>query len=244
MAQFTDSQLFATPNAPYIKYLEKIRGQWPEADALNAALKRLTQVVERYHEATPANKNAKVGEFVNVAEILDIHHDVNGKQDAIKAPSSSLGTYNGLILPEPRAIDNFLHQLRSCEPSVHTRIIVLHNGHYTPGDRAADSLFFCHVLGVELDLPPADVRNLTQLDRHQDGNIMTVEQPRQRLPMKPGFVSLGFSEETRKRSVAAYIGRRKMGSAAPHVGELAIRSPYAEMILTFASRRPSTSSQI
>jgi hypothetical protein len=223
MAQFADSQLFATTKAPYIKYLEHIKSEWPEADSLDETLKKLTSLVKRYHEPVPTSRNARTGEFVNVAEILDIHDDVNGKNNVIKPLSPSLGAYKDLTLPDPRAIENFLSRLRSCESSVHTRVIVLHSGRGAPGDRAADGLFFCHVLGVELDLPPTDVRNLAQLDRLNDGYVQAAEQPRQRLPMKPGFVSLGFSPETRKRSVAAYIGRRKIGTASPHIGELTSR---------------------
>jgi len=220
MAQFADPQSFATSKAPFIKYLEHIKSEWPEAESLDGALKKLTSLVKRYHVPVAAGRNAKVGELVNIAEILDIHDDVSGRNNAIKTPTPSLGAYRDLTLPDPGAIENFLGQLRSCEQSVHTRIIVLHNGRGAPGDRAADSLFFCHVLGIELDLPPTDVRNLAQLDYLSNGYVQAAEQPRQRLPMKPGFVSLGFSEETRKRSVAAYIGRRKMGTASPHIGEL------------------------
>lgn len=220
MAQFADSQLFATTKAPYIKYLEHIKSEWPEADSLDEALKKMTSLVKQYHEPVSTSRNAKLGEMVNIAEILDIHDDINGRNNAIKSPTPSLGAYRDLTLPDPRAIENFLSRLRSCELSVHTRVIVLHSGRGAPGDRAADSLFFCHILGVELDLPPTDVRNLAQLDHLSKGYVQAADQPRQRLPMKPGFVSLGFSEETRKRSVAAYIGRRKMGAASPHIGKL------------------------
>jgi hypothetical protein len=220
MAQFADSQLFATTNAPYIKYLEKIKGQWFEAESLEEELKALTPVVKKYHQPISANRTVKDTKFVNVAEILDIHNDVKGRNDFVQSPTASLGAYNGLTLPEPRAIENFTRQLRCCEPSVHTRIVVLHSGRSAPGARAADSLFFCHVLGVELDLPPTDVSNLAQLDRLRNGYVHADEQPRQRLPMKPGFVSLGYFEETRKRSVAGYIGRRKLGSTSPHIGKL------------------------
>ena len=219
MTHFADSQLFATSRAPYIQYLERIKGQWLEAESLDEELKALTPMVKHYHKPVSPNRTAKDRQFVNVAEILDIYDDVKGRQNEVKSPTSSLGAYQGLTLPEPQAIENFLSRLQCCESSVHTRVIVLHNGRTAPGDRAADSLFFCHVLGVELDLPPTDVRNLAQLDRHSDGFTLASEQPRQRLPMKPGFVSLGYLGETRKRSVAAYIGRRKIGVTSPHVGE-------------------------
>jgi hypothetical protein len=243
MAQFTDSQIFATNQAPYIKYLENIKDQWSEAESLDRELKQLTSLVKRHHEPVPAGRNAKIGEFVNVAEILDIHDDVNGRNNAIKTSPPSLGAYKNLTLPDPRAIENFLSRLRSCESSVHTRIIVLHSGRGAPGDRAADSLFFCHVLGVELDLPPTDVHNLAQLDYLSNGYVQAAEQPRQRLPMKPGFVSLGYSEATRKRSVAAYIGRRKTGTASPHIGELIFCSSlHSDVLLTINSRCPPASS--
>ena len=34
MAQFIDPQQFATLDAPYIKYLEKIKSEWVEAEIL------------------------------------------------------------------------------------------------------------------------------------------------------------------------------------------------------------------
>jgi hypothetical protein len=242
MAQFANSQLFATPRAPYIKYLEKIKSQWFEAEVLEEKLKALTPVVKQYHQPLPPNRTVADTGFVNVAEILDIHDDVNGRKNFVKSPTPSLGAYNGLALPEPRAIENFTHQLRNCEPSVHTRIIVLHSGRSAPGARAADSLFFCHVLGFELDLPPTDVSNLAQLDRFRSDYVYADEQPRQRLPMKPGFVSLGFFEETRKRSVAAYIGRRTIGNSSPHIGELVTQLLCTKLILTVDSRGSPASS--
>jgi hypothetical protein len=244
MAQFADSQLFATPNAPYIRYLEQIKGQWPEAESLHGELKALIPIVKACHQPVPANRNTRVGKFVNVAEVLDIHDDVKGRHNEVKSPTSSLGAYEGRTLPDSRAISNFLHRLQSCESSVHTRIIVLHNGRSEPGERDADSLFFCHVLGIELNLPPTDVSNLAQLDYHCGGHTQADQQPRQRLSMKPGFVSLGFSDETRKRSTAAYIGRRNFGTASPHVGEFINRSLRTKMTLTFDSRGSAASSRV
>jgi len=244
MPQLPDSQLFATPKAPYIKYLENIKGRWPEAESLDYWLKRLIPVVERYHEPVSANRNAKVGEFVNVAEILDIHEDASGKHNQFKTPTSSLGAYNGLTLPDSRAVENFLHQIRRCDPAVHTRLVVLHNGRCLPGDRAADTLFFCHVLGVELDLPPTDVRNLAQLYNHRDGWLQANQHSRQCLPMKPGFVSLGLSQTTGKRSTAAYIGRRNIGAAKPHVGEISVQRSLDKTILMRDSRGSPTSPRV
>lgn len=219
MARVATSQLFATSKAPYIKYLEKIKDRWVDADILETSLKSLTPLVERYNKPVSPNRIAKEDRSITVAEILDIQSDANGNHNTLTAPIPSLEAYSNLAMPEPAAIDNFLHRLQRCGPNVHTRIVVLHSGRFLPGDRAVDSLFFCHVLGMELDLCPTDVCDLAQLDTHRDGWAPTDMQPRQRLPMKPGFVSLAFSKETRKRSVAAYIGRRQMGQSAPHIGE-------------------------
>jgi hypothetical protein len=175
---------------------------------------------------------------MTVAELLDIQSDANGNHNTLKAPIPSLEAYSNTTMPEPAAVDNFLHKLQRCGPNVHTRIVVLHSGRFLSGDRAVDSLFFCHVLGIELDLCPTDVCDLAQLDNHRDGWAPTDMQPRQRLPMKPGFVSLAFSKETRKRSVAAYIGRRQMGQSAPHVGKLcnSLLTKLASVRLTIYSR--------
>jgi hypothetical protein len=72
MTQFAESQVFATPGAPYIRYLEKIKGQWLEAEMLHEELEPLTPVVKRYNHSVPANRTVKDCRFVDVAEILDI----------------------------------------------------------------------------------------------------------------------------------------------------------------------------
>jgi hypothetical protein len=240
MSRVPVSQLFATSKAPYIKYLEKIKDRWVDAAVLEKSLKSLTPVVERYNKPVSPNRKSKEDRAVTVAELLDIQSDANGNHNTLKAPIHSLAAYSNHTMPEPAAIDNFLHRLQRCEPNVHTRIVVLHSGRFLSGDRAVDSLFFCHVLGIELDLCPTDVCDLAQLDNHRDGWAPTDMQPRQRLPMKPGFVSLAFSKETRKRSVAAYIGRRQMGQSAPHVGNFWIFSltKLTTTWLTIYSRCP------
>lgn len=221
MAQFIDPQQFATLDAPYIKYLEKIKSEWVEAEILENNLKALVKVVKRCHEPVPAGTPAKRSRCSTIAEILDIQVDANGNNKPLQSPTPRLEAFDGRPIPSSTAINNFLHQLRSCMSNTHTRIVVLHSTRFNkPADSAFDSLFFCHVLGVELDLSPTDVRNLAQLDHGYEGPVQAAVQAQQMFPMKPGFVSLGFSEETRKRNVAAYLQRKRIGNVAPQVGEL------------------------
>jgi len=227
MVQLVDSKIFATPDAPYIKYLEKISDRWGVAKELEQDLKKLIPIVKKHERPLIAKRMiGGGGSRETIAELLDIQPGGKGRGNTLKRYGhlTSLEGRHGYTIPESTATTNFLHQLQSCEQDVHTRIVVLHSGRDGPGDMAFDSLFFCHVLGVELNLPPGDVRNLAQLADHDNSRFQGVPQSRQRLPMKPGYVSLGFSEESQKRNVAAYIGTRDMGPHAPHVGELTVTS--------------------
>jgi hypothetical protein len=146
----------------------------------------------------PAGRPTTRSDRTTLAEILDIQLDASGNNKPLQSSNPSLEAFDGRVVTHPTATSNFLHQLRTCSPNTHTRIIVLHSGRTKLGDSAFDSLFFCHVLGIELNLSPTNSHQL--------------------LPMKPGFVSLGFTEETRKRNVGAYLGRKPFGSVSPHVG--------------------------
>jgi hypothetical protein len=229
MTQFVGSQLLATSEAPYIKYLEKIKYQWDEAGVVERNLKTLATVVKRCHIPLPAGTPPKRSRRSTVAEILDIQADARGHTDSFKTPISSLEACDGTVVPSSTAIDNFLHQLQCCGPNVHTRIIVLHSGRTKAENNAFDTLFFCHILGVELDLSPTDVRHLAHLDFQQDGPMQAASQTRPLLSMKPGFVSLGFTD-SESRNRAAYLGRRTMGNASPQIGEFAIQAPTANCL--------------
>jgi hypothetical protein len=217
MAQSFDAQQLATPEAPYIKYLESIKSEWIEAEILERTLKALAKDVKRCHKPVPAP--ATRSDRTSIAEILDIQVDANGNNKPLQAPNPSLDALDGRVITNSTATSNFLHQLRTCSSNTHTRIIVLHSGRTKLGYSAFDSLFFCHVLGIELNLSPTDVRLLAQLDHGHEDPVQATINSHQLLPMKPGFVSLGFTEETRKRNVGAYLGRKRFGNVSPQVGE-------------------------
>jgi hypothetical protein len=218
MAQYFDPQQLATPEAPYIKYLESIKGEWIEAEILERTLKALAKDVKRCHKPVPPGRPTTRSDRTTVAEILDIQLDANGNNKPLQSSNPSLEAFDGRVITHPTATSNFLHQLRTCSSNTHTRIIVLHSGRTKLGDSAFDSLLFCHVLGIELNLSPTNVRHLAQLDHGYEDPVQATVNSHQMLPMKPGFVSLGFTEETRKRNVGAYLGRKPFGSVSPHVG--------------------------
>jgi hypothetical protein len=241
MAQFFDPQQLATPEAPYIKYLKSIKGEWIEAGILERTLKALAKDVKRCHKPVPAT--ATRSDRTTIAEILDIQVDSNGNNKPLQASNPSLEAFDGRVITHPTATSNFLHQLRTCSSNTHTRIIVLHGGRTKLGDSAFDSLFFCHVLGIELNLSPTDVRHLAQLDHSRDDSVQATMDSQQLLPMKSGFVSLGFTEETRKRNVGAYLGRKRFGNVSPQVGEFIVKSgpTVGKAKLTIDSRCPLAS---
>jgi hypothetical protein len=187
--------------------------QWPAAKELGDDLKSLARCVE----SRSANTFRGSGYMPCIAELLDIQHDIGTKKDVVNKEIRSLSARGGHAIPEPVPVDNFIKELRNCDPAVHTRIVVLNSGRIFADDRAADDLFLCHVLGVELDLPPTDVRSLAQMeDRHQGQRPHSTNISHRSL-LKPGFISL-FTSDFRERNISAYLGRRKMGNGSPHVG--------------------------
>lgn len=197
-----------TEHAPYIKYLSEIRRQ--EATTLERDLRAAATLIKQ--SKTTGRKDYKS----TVAEFLDIQINTNGNSNSV-SERATLGD-GGLAVPEPTLVESFMRRLNDCKSDIHTRIISLHSDRTTAEGVAADSLLFCHILGTILDLPPMDVRILAKLDEPVDQIVKRNRQPH-RLPMKPGFVSLGESTIGRSRGIAAYIGRRKLGKFFPHVGE-------------------------
>lgn len=200
--------------APYIQYLTAL-GQ-SQASALKKdlvdAAKRIKQEISVTSRRSP---------YSNViAQVLDIEAGRDGKSDVLRRHVGDTLDDGGLVIPKPRKVGAFLDQLGECKSSVHTRIIVFNPGRRFSLGNSADSLLFCHILGVKLDLPVSVVQCLADLVRSDDAQ----SQERHRLPMMSGFVSLGESTytNTKSRGLAAYLGRRQVNGVYPHIGEFLI----------------------
>lgn len=215
------SETFATSRAPYIEYLAGIKGSWNGAATFEEEIRTLAREVKRHDTGTSS------GSLVTIAEILDIRSGPDGKM-CISNGRATLKARLESTMPEVAAAGNFLHQLNDCEPDVHTRIVVLNSERTNIGQAAADDLLFCHILGVELDLPLMDVQIISQVGDLSDETWPLARWPYCR-PLKPGFVSLGpFATISQRRSVAAYIGRRSLSRSAPHVGTSVASHPYRD----------------
>jgi hypothetical protein len=200
---------YATQNAPYLQYLRAIEHDWQEAEVLARHLETAAGCLP-----TISDEFTLEGDSTPIAQIHDISvsADDQGHTSNKATLTASLGRH--LIRPPPVAVRKFLHKLQTCESDVHTRILVLHRQWgCTVRDRAADTLLFCHLLGMELDLRPSDVSILACL-MDVDKRIVS---PR-RHPQRAGYVSFGSMEDLQSNSVAAWLGVRDFRGGSANLG--------------------------
>jgi hypothetical protein len=203
------AQLYATAKAPYLQYLQAIENEWQEAKVLARHLETATQCIP-----TITDECILEGESTPIAHLFDISSssDAEGNTRNTATVTGKLGRH--LVRPVPSTVEHFCQQLRSCKPDVHTRIVILHRQWGCPDqDRAGDTLLFCHILGMELDLRPSDVSILARIDDFKE----EVGSPR-RHPQLPGFVSLGSMEDCQSNSIATLLGVRAFHSGSANLG--------------------------
>lgn len=203
----SSAAIFTASRAPYVKYLSAIKRD--EARTMEHDLR--TGAASAKQSDAPGSKRVLCAN--TIAEIRNIEVQTGGKDDNVL--TYTYLTDEGLEVPKPETVARFLNRLDDCKSNVHTRIIILHGDRTFLNGRTKDGLLFCHILGAILDLSVYDVCFLAQL------NTPAHHGPKQlqRVPMKPGFVSLGGSAHDKNRGAAAYLGRRRLGNHSPHVGE-------------------------
>jgi hypothetical protein len=203
------AKTYATHCAPYLQYLNSIQQDWKEAEVLS---KHLNLAATRI--PTVSDECVLQGERTIIAQILDISvaTDDQGNATYKVIPTSTLGRH--LVRPPSGEVEQFLQQIRSCEPKIGTRILVLHRQWgCTDQDKAADTLLFCHILGMELDLRPSDVSILAHIVGLDNGH-----QPHPRHPLRAGYVSLGSLDENHCNSAAASLGIRDFQGGSANLG--------------------------
>jgi hypothetical protein len=164
---------------------------------------------------TISDKCVLEGETTTIAHILDISvsNDGQGNTTCGATVTSDLGRH--LVRPPPREVARFLRDLQSCGSSVDTRIVVLHRQWgCTNNDKAADTLLFCHILGMELDLRPSEVSILARIV-DLENEVVSLR----RRPQRAGFVSLGSMDDLHSNSVAAWLGTRDFNGISANLGE-------------------------
>lgn len=149
---------FATEDAPFLKYLARLKSHCGSASELHAHLK----------QALVNFKGAKISDSGQIAQILDLKHDQATGKNVVR----SVNTISSEILHRSQewVVNEFLQSLDTCDAEVHTQIIVLHShekdacyrgmpGFASPACKpcswSVEMLFICHVLGIKLDLRPA-----------------------------------------------------------------------------------------
>ena len=207
------AKTYATPNAPYLRYLNSIQKDWQEAKVL---LGHLTSAVALI--PTVSDEYFLQGGSLTIAQILDISvsTDDQGKSAKKVIPISNLRKRHHQ--PPTNDVEEFLRQLRSCGPNIDTRIVVLHREWTVTLDdngasKAAATLLFCHILGMELGLRPSDVSVLARIIDMEN----KVESFR-RHPQHAGYVSLGSLHQFDCNSIAASLGMRKFQGGSANLG--------------------------
>lgn len=215
---------FATIDAPYIKYLEAIRG-WPEADEVRLFLREATREVTAQREARPVN----TADW-KLASIHDIRSNIKGAAATVHEVTLLQGSslcfpHDGVINVD--GVNHFLQRIRECQSDTHMRIIVLHGPpNYLKSEA---TLLFCHILGMELDLQPAHVCMLAKGFRSgyqgpewsHSMHIFPFLSRMRRHQLRGELASYIHFEmfSGDPTFAAAALGRRKVGDHTPFLGK-------------------------
>lgn len=207
------SKLYATDSAPYLQYLNSVREDWQEAEVLSKHLTLAATLIP-----TRPDEYFLQGGHLAVAQILDISVSTDERGNATYGMNNTFTLRKRLDRPPTDKVEELLQHLRSCEPNVDTRVVVLHREWSFPPDdngasKAADTLLFCHILGMELGLRPSDVSVLARIVDFED----KVESFRRR-PQRAGYVSFGSLHKFHYNSVAASLGVRKFQGGSANLG--------------------------
>lgn len=211
----TAGESFATKDAPYLKYLEGIAHGWQEAENLRLHLSRAIQHIDLWWSATDRR--------VMSAAILDVCVDSTGNPATVNTTASLQtsdvrNSQDGTV--NVASAGRFFKQLHACRPDTHLRIVYARNRRRRFLDHV-NTLLFCHILGIELDLRPAQVCVLIQ------GLCFTLRAANFQLSRKR-IHALGVALDSYLQlrdpdgyctSAAANLGRRKVGDNRPYVGK-------------------------
>lgn len=216
----SSGQLFATVKAPYLDYLRALGDGWDEAVTMRKSLMDAVGRLQKLREYPRPRAFGGGGNHSTFAAILDVRADVASNNNAVAVAaqifkSQIQGPLEGTV--DPRVADKFFKILRDCTPDVHSRIIVLQDSisPTMPDDRLIEALFFSHVLGVELQLPPTYVCSLSQ---RRD----LKEVSRTRLYQDPTFMDSHVKFQMshgQSDNIGMYLGRTRVGSGMPHIGK-------------------------
>lgn len=197
-----------------MRYLTAIKDGWIEAQALydysDTYMHRL-----KYESKNDTHYNA------SSAKITDIDRD-NNVLDWRTIAADDLSDQN-LI---EGAVNNFIHGLHTSATDVHTRLITLQWPNFDdPGERWDISrtrclffLLFCHVLGIELELTPAEILHMLgpSYGYMFAGGVSN-------LPLGSRTVQLSFNATVPASIACSFLGNRDIqGSQVDHGMYIAI----------------------
>lgn len=209
---------FGTPDAPYLNYLSALSPDWHEAAKLKDVLDKLVPktTTSSVAPAAPVGKYIPKPQSLVLAEVLDVTTASNGQ---IKDIQTTARVDEKQILSEglrATAVNDLSGSLQKCKAEVHTRIFILQDG---TKDVALENLLFAHILGAELNLLPSQVAILLRIPGVQFGYS-----PQNSFGEASALIMFDHPDMFQERDldVAAYVGRRTMGTGSPHVGDYAL----------------------
>lgn len=221
--KMSPGSLLLDPNAPYSRYLRALKDVSYDAKRPEAALHVARQTLDGERDLSKPGpvrsaRNAHLAAIIDISPVQGGNSVANVAQlDEAQLEGEHLGTINSKVA------DAFFDSLRTCAADIHTRVVVLQD--YMPvqseHDRAVQTLFNSHLLGIELDLAPAHVCNFLR-HRYQQSYTSRYLHP----PLVDACVRFETSptsqDETvpeQRNNIASYLGRKKTGDGFPHTGK-------------------------
>lgn len=223
LSQANVDRIFSVSDAPFLQYLRAFRDPgrelWSTKEAYEDDLERLTQLANNERGIRlPRDRVELLEEYMDMwpgplAQIIDITTEscIRERESIPCSPDHKPMNAN--------AVSSFANGLHTCTSDVHTRLIVLRRPDldlyavYTHKLKAAVTvwkLLFYHILGIELELRPADVMALKNGDR--DPPIT-----------RPNLLHLYDGDLWLQMSAAMLLGKRSVGESSPYCGMHAAR---------------------
>jgi hypothetical protein len=203
---------------PYLWYLERLNSHFDEARELHLSLTKAKAILKSAQShLTPRSTHADKQNLCSIYDFRAGRHGINNTITTaalIQRPQIQ-GAYEGFANLDPA--NDFFDTLGHCDADVHTRLVVCQDSLQAPAkdERLIETIFFTHLFGVELDLPPAYVHYLS---RRRDLEDL----PRVRKYQNPTLIDACVQLEMcngQSDNVALYLGRKSLGTGSPHLGK-------------------------
>lgn len=209
---------FASADAPYFEYLNNLPRRWVEVQGIRDVLQKALDTLS--HARIFQKPRITGSSDTTVCCVYDVRADYHRSCNTIATTAQARRSHiqgHSEGYANLHGANDFFNALRHCEADVHTRIVVCQDSHQVQSvdTWAIEALFFGHLLGIELDLPPAFVYQLSQR-RH------IKELPRVRRYQNPKLIDACVKLQMRNGqndNVGICLGRRAFGIGCPQLGK-------------------------